>query len=185
MEIQRSGGLVKGSSCTAWYGAKGASSIGRPGFPAERVGETAATELLSEIRGPGEVDSHLSDQLLIYLARYGGSYTASEYHSPCPDDVLAPLPVRVCNFGQAGEGGGFLRMRSVLDSSAFFTAAVFEGELYTTPSVISELRDLSSKARAEPPVRSRPQGGRPGPGICQPGEGDRGREGRGRSPLTY
>jgi RNA 3'-terminal phosphate cyclase (ATP) len=79
VEIQRSGGLVKGSSCTVWYGAKGASSIGRPGFPAERVGETAATELLSEIRAPGEVDSHLSDQLLIYLARYGGSYTASEY----------------------------------------------------------------------------------------------------------
>jgi len=79
VEIQRSGGLAKGSSCTVWYGAKGASSIGRPGFPAERVGENAATELIREIRGPGEVDSHLSDQLLIYLARYGGSYTASEF----------------------------------------------------------------------------------------------------------
>ena len=40
-------------------------------------------------------------------------------------------------------------MRSVLDSSAFFTAAAFEGELYTTSSVISELRDLSSKARSD------------------------------------
>lgn len=79
VEIQRSSGLGKGSSCTAWYGAKGASSLGRPGLPAESVGETAAMELLREIRGPGEVDSHLSDQLLIYLARYGGSYTASEY----------------------------------------------------------------------------------------------------------
>jgi len=38
-------------------------------------------------------------------------------------------------------------MKSVLDSSAFFTAASFTGELYTTSSVISELRDLSSKAR--------------------------------------
>ena len=40
-------------------------------------------------------------------------------------------------------------MRSVLDSSAFFTAATFEGELYTTSSVISELRDLPSKARSD------------------------------------
>lgn len=38
-------------------------------------------------------------------------------------------------------------MKSVLDSSAFFTAASVTGELYTTSSVISELRDLSSKAR--------------------------------------
>jgi UPF0271 protein len=38
-------------------------------------------------------------------------------------------------------------MKSVLDSSAFFTSASFTGELYTTSSVISELRDLSSKTR--------------------------------------
>lgn len=43
-------------------------------------------------------------------------------------------------------------MRLVLDSSAFFAGAslegaLFGGELYTTPSVVSELRDLSSKAR--------------------------------------
>jgi endoribonuclease Nob1 len=40
-----------------------------------------------------------------------------------------------------------LLMRTVLDSSAFFSAAAFEGALYTTSSVISELRDLPSKAR--------------------------------------
>ena len=38
-------------------------------------------------------------------------------------------------------------MRLVLDSSAFFSEAPVEGELYTTPSVVSELRDLPSKAR--------------------------------------
>lgn len=38
-------------------------------------------------------------------------------------------------------------MKSVLDTSAFFTAASFSGELFTTSLVISELRDLSSKAR--------------------------------------
>lgn len=40
-------------------------------------------------------------------------------------------------------------MRSVLDSSAFFTAVAFEGDLFTTSSVISELRDLPSKARSD------------------------------------
>jgi len=40
-------------------------------------------------------------------------------------------------------------MRLVLDSSSFFTQAMVEGELYTTPSVVSELRDLSSKARLD------------------------------------
>jgi len=79
VEIQRSEGPSIGSSCTVWCGARGASSLGRPGLPAESVGEAAATNLISEIRGPGEVDSHLSDQLLVYLARYGGSYTASAY----------------------------------------------------------------------------------------------------------
>jgi len=79
VEIQRSEGLSKGSSCTAWCGAKGSSSLGRPGLPAEKVGEAAATGLISELDTTGEVDSHLSDQLLIYLARYGGSYTASGY----------------------------------------------------------------------------------------------------------
>ena len=79
VEILRSEGPSIGSSCTVWCGAKGASSLGRPGLPAESVGEAAATNLIREIRSPGEVDSHLSDQLLLYLARYGGCYTASEY----------------------------------------------------------------------------------------------------------
>jgi len=79
VEIRRSEGVVKGSSCTAWCGSKGASSLGRPGFPAEKVGEEAATGLINEINSQGEVDAYLSDQLLLYLARYGGSYTASGF----------------------------------------------------------------------------------------------------------
>lgn len=79
VEIQRSEGISKGSSCTVWYGPKGFSALGRPGLPAEKVGESAATGLINEIHRPGEADPYLSDQLLIYLARYGGSYTAPEY----------------------------------------------------------------------------------------------------------
>ena len=65
-----------GSSCTVWMGWMGGIGIGRPGYPAEKVGEEAARALVIEAAGGGSVDSHLADQLLIYLAGAGGEYTA-------------------------------------------------------------------------------------------------------------
>jgi len=38
-------------------------------------------------------------------------------------------------------------MRAVLDSPAFFSSVVLSGELYTTPLVVAELKDLRSKVR--------------------------------------
>ena len=38
----------------------------------------AARSLLGSREGGGSVDLHLSDQLLIYLAEFGGAYTASD-----------------------------------------------------------------------------------------------------------
>jgi endoribonuclease Nob1 len=40
-------------------------------------------------------------------------------------------------------------MRCVLDTSFFFSDLTIEGELYTTRSVVDELRDLRSKSRFE------------------------------------
>lgn len=40
-------------------------------------------------------------------------------------------------------------MKLVLDSSAFFSGTEISGELYTTPLVVSELKDLRSKTRFE------------------------------------
>ena len=71
----REGGAGIGSSVTVWSGAKGAVSLGKRGLPAEEVGKTAARALADESRRPGTVDAHLADQLLIYLARYGGEYS--------------------------------------------------------------------------------------------------------------
>ncbi|BBL67214.1 RNA 3'-terminal phosphate cyclase [Methanoculleus chikugoensis] len=71
----RGGGASVGSSVTAWSGAKGAVALGRRGLPAEEVGRTAARELAGECRSPGTVDVHLADQLLVYLALYGGEYS--------------------------------------------------------------------------------------------------------------
>ncbi|MFA7562079.1 MAG: RNA 3'-terminal phosphate cyclase [Methanoculleus sp.] len=71
----REGGVGAGSSVTVWCGAKGAVSLGERGLPAEKVGRAAAQALAEECRRHGTVDAHLADQLLIYLARYGGEYS--------------------------------------------------------------------------------------------------------------
>ncbi len=71
----REGGASTGSSVTVWSGAKGAVALGRRGLPAEEVGRTAARALIAECRSPGTVDVHLADQLLVYLACYGGEYS--------------------------------------------------------------------------------------------------------------
>jgi len=68
-----------GSSCTVWQAGKGACALGRRGYPAERVGEDAADALLAELTAPASVDVHLADQLVLYLARYGGSFSASSF----------------------------------------------------------------------------------------------------------
>ena len=79
VSIRRSVGPGTGTSCTVWKGGKGACSLGKRGLPAEKVGEAAARELVAGLRSGGDVDLHLSDQLLIYLALGGGSYTAPEF----------------------------------------------------------------------------------------------------------
>ncbi|MGB4234826.1 MAG: nucleotide-binding protein [Methanoregulaceae archaeon] len=40
-------------------------------------------------------------------------------------------------------------MRAVLDASAFFSAIALSGELYTTPHVVAELKDLRSRVRLD------------------------------------
>jgi RNA 3'-terminal phosphate cyclase (ATP) len=74
-----SAGISTGSSVTACDGWKGASATGKRGLPAEEVGKSAASLLMQELGGPGTVDSHLADQLLIYIALYGGHFTAPEF----------------------------------------------------------------------------------------------------------
>ena len=80
-------GPSTGSSVTAWMGAKGGIALGKRGLPAEKVGEAAARQLIDEIERPGMVDVHLSDQLLVYLAQYGGCYSTH---------TLSPHAATVC-----------------------------------------------------------------------------------------
>jgi RNA 3'-terminal phosphate cyclase (ATP) len=76
VRLDRRKGISTGSSCTVWVGAKGGIGLGKRGLPADRVGEMAARALLSEVSRGGQVDSHLADQLLIFIALFGGRFTA-------------------------------------------------------------------------------------------------------------
>lgn len=67
-----------GSGITLWRGGKGASSLGERGLPAEKVGRTAAAELIAELASPASVDVHLADQLIVYLALAGGELSVRE-----------------------------------------------------------------------------------------------------------
>jgi RNA 3'-terminal phosphate cyclase (ATP) len=76
VRLDRRKEVSTGSSCTVWAGAKGGIGLGKRGLPADRVGEMAARALLDEVSRGGQVDSHLADQLLIFLAVSGGRFTA-------------------------------------------------------------------------------------------------------------
>ncbi|MCQ1538733.1 RNA 3'-phosphate cyclase [Methanocalculus taiwanensis] len=71
IHIVRQKGSSIGSSCTVFSGGHGGSALGKQGLPAEAVGRMAAESFL---QGRSfDLDPHACDQLLPYLALYGGS----------------------------------------------------------------------------------------------------------------
>lgn len=68
-----------GSGITLWTGFIGGSALGKKGLPAEKVGKTAADEIIPELKAGASVDVHLADQLIPYMALAGNSsYTVRE-----------------------------------------------------------------------------------------------------------
>ena len=75
-----------GSGISLWNGLVGGSALGKQGLPAEKVGENAAKDILTELRYGASIDVHLADQLIPYMglssrSRFGsrsGSYTVRE-----------------------------------------------------------------------------------------------------------
>ena len=51
----------------------GASSLGKPGKPAEVVGSEAAAAMQRELAGDSAVDVHLADQLMVFMALAAGT----------------------------------------------------------------------------------------------------------------
>ncbi len=67
-----------GSGITLWSDRKGASALGERGLRAEKVGASAAEEMVAELGSKAAVDRYLADQLVPYLALAGGSYSAPQ-----------------------------------------------------------------------------------------------------------
>ncbi|MDO9540046.1 MAG: RNA 3'-terminal phosphate cyclase [Methanocalculus sp.] len=79
VRIIRQRGPGVGSSCTVYSGGHGGAALGERGLPAEDVGRMAGEAFLEYPEG--DVDPYLADQLLIYLAAKGGSFTTQEITS--------------------------------------------------------------------------------------------------------
>lgn len=56
----------------------GADRLGERGLPAERVGRGAAEKLIGEISSNATLDAHMADQIIPFLAIYGGSFRCRE-----------------------------------------------------------------------------------------------------------
>ncbi len=71
-----------GSGITLWCGTLGGSALGKPGLRAEKVGESAAEAILSELKSGAGVDVYLADQLIPYLALAGGGSFTTRMITP-------------------------------------------------------------------------------------------------------
>lgn len=56
----------------------GADLLGEQGKPSEQIGTTVAQRLQQEVQGRGTVDVHTADNLLVWLALFGGRYHFAE-----------------------------------------------------------------------------------------------------------
>jgi len=66
----------------------GADSLGERGKRAETVGQEAADRLLKEIRSGAAVDSRLADNLIPFIALFGGSIRVSDITSHTRTNIL-------------------------------------------------------------------------------------------------
>ena len=84
----------------------GSDSLARRGASSEQVGEEAAGSLRAEIESGSTFDVHLTDQLLVYLARATGPSTfCARQISGHLDAMMWLLPQFLpCRFGVANEG---------------------------------------------------------------------------------
>ncbi|MCX8102844.1 MAG: RNA 3'-terminal phosphate cyclase [Candidatus Bipolaricaulota bacterium] len=74
--------LSPGSAVVLWADCEktilGGDALGERGVSAERVGEQAAAALISELRSGATLDRHMADQIIPFLALFGGRFFCAE-----------------------------------------------------------------------------------------------------------
>jgi len=123
-EPSRDQHLGPGTGITIWAETErgailGASSLGKPGKPAEGVGHEAAESLAKQLRTGCAVDRHLTDQLIPYLALADGTseITSAELTSHALTNITLVEQVLGVKFEVEGQLGQPGRIR-VVGSSA-------------------------------------------------------------------
>lgn len=95
-------GPALGAGITLWSGNdavfKGSSALGERGLPAEKVGSDVATAITEEILSVASVDTHLADQLLVYIGMCGGGNISarniSSHTQTCARLIEQFMPVK-------------------------------------------------------------------------------------------
>lgn len=92
-----------GSGITLWAITKnsvlGASALGEAGKRAEKVGEEAASSLLSELRSNAALDRYMGDQVIPYIGLAGNSeVTTSEITMHCRTNIYVVERILGCKF---------------------------------------------------------------------------------------
>jgi RNA 3'-phosphate cyclase len=81
IDIEYVESLSVGSSLVLWADYEktilGADALGERGVSAEKVGQTAAWHLLTELQSEATLDTHMADQIIPFLGLYGGSFRCS------------------------------------------------------------------------------------------------------------
>ncbi len=74
--------LSPGSAVVLWADCEktilGGDALGERGVPAERVGEQAASALPAELHSGATLDRHMADQIIPFLALFGGRFLCAE-----------------------------------------------------------------------------------------------------------
>jgi RNA 3'-phosphate cyclase len=74
--------LSLGSAVVLWANCEktilGGDALGERGVPAEKVGEQAASALITEWRSGATLDRHMADQIIPFLALFGGRFFCAE-----------------------------------------------------------------------------------------------------------
>jgi RNA 3'-phosphate cyclase len=101
-----------GAGITLWAETSGgailgSSSLGRPGKPSEQVGREAAHALIKELKTDRAVDSHLTDQLIPYMALAEGvsEITSAELTSHTITNIALVEQILGVKFEVQGELG--------------------------------------------------------------------------------
>lgn len=74
--------LSPGSAVVLWANCEqtiiGGDALGERGVSAERVGEQAASALITELSSGATLDRHMADQIIPFLALFGGRFSCAE-----------------------------------------------------------------------------------------------------------